>query len=1269
MNAEQVVIDIIANDKTSQVFANINNALNSLSNIKLSPKIQDTLNGLVDNFKNKTEGSPIKVGSEIKPISPQALDEFVKNTNTQLNKSNIDIGKSISTTVGNTKLVPGKMADAFDLRTNTLSNLDYANNTLQDVNKSTLTLGNSSRLLNSEFYSMGKSVNSSLSKINDSLNLTSNSTSNSFGNFTVNPSVTSSVSSSAFSSSSAYEEKLNNINNKIVDVNKNTKEFNKTSTNTWRNNNNALRTSVSSFHNMNTMLSATASQFGVVGSAIAGVFGANGLSGMVEKMWSQATQRQTNMIYLMRRRGVKEASELYNEITDIVMELPGDDTFLTTILNQSAGMDKNLSVDKLRDLGSAITDYYIASKGKGELSNQIERDLRSYIYTGNTLGLRNSLLASEIDLLKNKNSVEERSVALQKALQNTGFAGMSGYESATNALEELRGHFQKAFADIGSVIITVTQPILKLYNTIDTLFGSRISRGIILVSMAVIGFTSALAMMGFMIPLITRPFEAFGHGMTIMRNFNNVVSASSSRFVGLKYVMLEAMGIENAYEISVLNSASATGLFSEEVLVNAYAKVNNIEVTEGLTLANIGQTESELLNNEAILQNAIMQHFNCDETTASTIATQYNTLANMESTYGLGGNSLAEIFNAQVTKLNTGSKVENEVATNTNTGSIITNGLAQLKLVGVQLMVIGVGILHTTGLMSEAMASKLLTLSVVEENEALMTQSVELGFNIGQRLLSVRTKISETFATLSETKAEEYNTRANLGNALSKIKNSLQNIYNTATEYLGAIASFISASAKDNETRATIMGTVSKYAHAIANLFLAGTNAILTSSMFPIIAVIVLIVGAVYLLIKGIELLGQAFGWWKDIGGMFKAISDGINRIWNAFMNSAPIRGILQYFGDFFATIRDFITGIGKILGNIFNFGDTGSFDIVQTIINLFGKLGDIIMWVWNLFDDWSNSPLGIVTWLSPLGILIFHLDEIGSLIEDVMDAWNRFAQSSEFQALSDSFNEVFTAIKEPFEEIWEAISELMDAFGEVFGSEDPVGSGTEERINFLVEAFKILATIIRVTIIPPLRAIALIIKVILIPIRLVISAITQIIRLVSNVGAVAGRVIDYIFKMINLVLTPIRFVLDLATGIWNTIVSIGDAIRKIPILSNLLGGDEENKDKTINENQNKILETSKQAVQNANIDPVKKQAMLDALNKENLTSTNVNNVKNMGQTYNNQNNQRQVVINQNFSEGAMPIDARNMTRKEARKMFIGAFGYKKAMGSRGILR
>ena len=78
---------------------------------------------------------------------------------------------------------------------------------------------------------------------------------------------------------------------------------------------------------------------------------------------------------------------------------------------------------------------------------------------------------------------------------------------------------------------------------------------------------------------------------------------------------------------------------------------------------------------------------------------------------------------------------------------------------------------------------------------------------------------------------------------------------------------------------------------------------------------------------------------------------------------------------------------------------------------------------------------------------------------------------------------------------------------------------------------------------------------------------------------------------------------------------------------------------------------------------------MLGELDKQKLTNGNVNDVKNLGQSYNQTNNQRQVIVNQNFSEGSMPIDARNMTKKEARSMFIGAFGYRRAVGYNGILR
>ena len=124
--------------------------------------------------------------------------------------------------------------------------------------------------------------------------------------------------------------------------------------------------------------------------------------------------------------------------------------------------------------------------------------------------MRNSLLASELDLLKDKNNVLERTEALQKALDNTGFDGMSQYESATNELEEFKGHFQKAFADLGTIITTIVQPIMGLYNSLDTLFGSRISQGIIIVALALVSFFTILGGGMLLFSAISRNLEIVG---------------------------------------------------------------------------------------------------------------------------------------------------------------------------------------------------------------------------------------------------------------------------------------------------------------------------------------------------------------------------------------------------------------------------------------------------------------------------------------------------------------------------------------------------------------------------------------------------------------------------------------------------------------------------------------------------------------------------------------------------------------------------------------
>lgn len=1260
LNGEKVVIDIVANDNASKVFSQLaNNIKKSLNNSGINKPI---------NINDKTLGipTPSQAFGRLNDLQRKSK-EIIANQN-KINSlplfpksgdlSNLSLTPSSTTSASNLN----KTADITDSTRPT--NRFVGSNEFKDFTENPSSVKNASSI-KSFSLNMG-GLNTNALKVNDSLksiNKTMSGVNNTTKNFTRNAGNVTSSLSNGFKNASLEVQKTALANDRmsmsLLSMSNNgvssMTSYGASLSRTQQIGNNMFNKTIDG-------INSCAYGFQQLSRMVTGIFGSMGLSGMVETAWKQATQRQTNMIYLTRRRGVQQARDMYNEIMNIVMELPGDDTFLTTILNQASARDLSMSVQNVKELGDAVSDYYIAAQSKGQLNFETQRELTSYILTGQTRMFTNSVLADEINLLKNKNTVHERSLALQQALQKTGYEGMGHYESAQNELEQTKGHFQKAFADLGEAITLVVQPILRVINDLDTLSGSKISQFLIATTFAVGGLFTALGLVGFILPFVRSGLQSVSEAQVFFNtvvNGGNTVNTMTNMLSGYINTLL---GTSNALGISAMANASAKGIETESALGLAVglsaentAKLNAITSTGLMTAQEVSATATK----NGMTMSTYLSNIQLDASTLAKVSDMVATIgltdAEVQEMLATEGSTLAKMLETYEENASTVSKYANATAT---TWQTITQSISN-KIIAMATPLL---MAYTNEEIADITAKGLLsTITSILNAKNLQAIAISIRKAITKRI--------EALASWNNAQAEQVNTLATLKNTYENLVNAGSIAYKTTAKYLGTIASYVHALATDNETRAEVLDTMSKIANTIATLGLAGALAILNSTMLPIILTIGVIVGAIYLLIKGFELLGQAFGWWDSISGMFQAISDGINRIWNAFMNSAPIRGILQYFGDFFATIRDFITGIGKILGNIFNFGDTGSFDIVQSIINLFGKLGDIVMWVWNLLDDWSNSPLGIITWLNPLGILIFHLDEIGSLIEDVMDAWNSFAQSSEFQALSDSFNEVFTAIKEPFDEIGQVFGELMDAFGEIFGGDDPVGNGTEERINFIVEAFKVLATIIRVTIIPPLQFIALVIKTILTPIRVIISVVTYIVRLIGSVGTVTGNVISNIIGFIGYLLNPIQFVLDLATGIWNVIMSIGEAIKSIPILGDLLGGNEQDKDKNINEQRNKILETSRQAVQNSNIDPVKKQAMLDALNKENLTSTNVNNVKNMGQTYNNQNNQRQVIINQNFSEGAMPIDARNMTKKEAKKMFIGAFGYKKAMGSRGILR
>lgn len=1274
IGAEEVVIDIIANDKATSLLENVRGKLIEINN--LSSKYATAISGLNQKINNSNVNIP-KV----------------------TNDTGSSGGKSSKVDPSQTKLSDFTVTPKVD-----------ANSVPREIQ---------SRLDNFK-PTVTPKVNTPKidTKPIDDLN-----------------SKVSNVSNNIPQSMSSGTSSVDSFNKSVGDASKGVSDFGK-------NTSNSVKVGVSAFHEMNNLMVTVGGQFTNLSNQIAGIFGAAGLSGMVEKMWKGATERQTNMLYLMHQKGTEQANTYYNEIMDIVTQLPGDDTFLTNILNLSAAMDKNIKVDKLKELGTAITDYYIASTMKGEIPFEVQRDMRKYITTGETRPLRNSIIANEIDLLKNKNTVLERGQALQEALKKNGFEGMSQYESATNELEELKGHFQKAFADIGTAITSVAQPIMKFYNTMDTVFGSRLSQGIILVATAFIGLFAAVGLTMVIIPTIIRNFEIVGMQLRLLKWVvdSNVVSHGA-----LNTVITMLIGTENAEAIAV-NGSVVAGIRQLATTYNLIlAKKLNIAVNEGETASLWALSIASL----SAIKNKIIE---------------------------IGITIKRIIFGQTEASLDVARAViQGKYASVVGSAAYMKAAENAIEAEGIRVKILA-------------------RWTTIKDTISVIANTVARTPNIIARWLKTDATLAEIIAEEVNTLSENKNTSATLFNALSKLKKVINTIELIGSILFLTIVEWLNTDASLTSAYAHVSDTVAKIGDTEATLGLATATAILDVVMAPITLTILAIVGAIIALIIVIEKVGEAFGWWSDFGSMFQAIADGINRIWNAFVNSDIVQGIISYFQKFVASIQYVIESLQKMFGLIFG-QNNGEFDIVQTIIDLFGKLGDIIMWVWNLMDDWSNSPLGIITWLNPLGVLIFHLDEIGSLFEDIGDAINRFIGTTEFQDMVKDLNEAFAALQEPFQEIWSLINEIISAFSEVFNSEDPEGQGTEKRINFLVELLKGLSFVIRVVLVPAIRNVALVVRIVLTPLRVVLTIIKFI---TGAIGAVTGKVrsfgnswgvlkeplnwlsklgdmiknvinriieimnyigllkpimsyVDWqvnglikifyqvvdalkyivgivnqvgdmiahpmkivtaiidglksvfdglinVFKVflgyiaqilsyfgilepvINIINSLIQQTTDLVNGLLKPILAVIDAVKN-SIVGKLLGWDKDNNNKD-NNNQdngdnkngnfqkvwNGLYDRMKNGVESSNLDIITKQQVLGELNNQKNRGNNVNNVRNLGRNYNNTNNNRQVIINQNFSEGAMPIDARNMTKKEARKMFIGAFGYRRAVGNNNAI-
>ena len=123
------------------------------------------------------------------------------------------------------------------------------------------------------------------------------------------------------------------------------------------------------------------------------------------------------------------------------------------------------------------------------------------------------------------------------------------------------------------------------------------------------------------------------------------------------------------------------------------------------------------------------------------------------------------------------------------------------------------------------------------------------------------------------------------------------------------------------------------------------------SALWPILLIAAAIAGVIIV----IEQIGEALGWWTSFGTMIDAIRAGVERLWNAFINSSQVQGVIAAIQGAFSALWNFLQPVFSWLAaawnNLFQSDGAGSGgpDVIGAIINAFGTLGNIASQVFNI--------------------------------------------------------------------------------------------------------------------------------------------------------------------------------------------------------------------------------------------------------------------------------------------------------------------------------
>jgi len=234
-------------------------------------------------------------------------------------------------------------------------------------------------------------------------------------------------------------------------------------------------------------------------------------------------------------------------------------------------------------------------------------------------------------------------------------------------------------------------------------------------------------------------------------------------------------------------------------------------------------------------------------------------------------------------------------------------------------------------------------------------------------------------------------------NGLKQLGSMFMSLVSSVSAYAAGL--FGLTAAEEAEAAAAATGTAVKEGEVVANEAVGASATAAAAGESLMLWPLLLIIAAIVALVAIVYEVGKAFGWWDDIPGMLAAIWDGLNRMWNAFINHPDVQAAIAAITSALQWLWGEIQKAGQAVMEFFGITNDGSFDIVRALIDTVGAAWNMMrtnimnvvtvcMMLWNATEPLRNVLIEIGGYL--LGEFMAALNTVAQIFGVI---WNGVSQ------------------------------------------------------------------------------------------------------------------------------------------------------------------------------------------------------------------------------------------------------------------------------------